>query len=168
MPLTISLQCPHCGHASNTTRLIPPGANIRCPRCKGVFQVTPSDGELVETIPLAGEEERATTAIEMLSPDQGPMPVARSAQRERRDAMAPATPRAPAPVPQAPKKLPLSGEPLPFHRSRKLMAIDASIMVLGADSRSQSEWPILRHRLAAALPGGHHPSPAARQKPTGS
>ncbi|MGO9469882.1 MAG: hypothetical protein ACLQIB_45300 [Isosphaeraceae bacterium] len=86
----------------------------------------------METIPLAGEEERATTAIEMLSPDQGPMPVARSAQRERRDAMAPATPRAPAPVPQAPKKLPLSGEPLPFHRSRKLMAIVASIMVLGA------------------------------------
>jgi hypothetical protein len=49
--------CPHCGILIRTTKLITPGAKARCPGCKLTFCLTPTEGSLVETIPIVGVEQ---------------------------------------------------------------------------------------------------------------
>ncbi len=59
------LQCPHCGNAAKTTKVIPPNAKITCTRCRKQFRpsdnssVKDRDEEVVDSIPLE----------ELLAPD---------------------------------------------------------------------------------------------------
>jgi hypothetical protein len=55
------LQCPHCGHAARSTKVVPAGAKVTCPKCEKKFPYRPpGDGPVadgpkgaIEDIPLA-------------------------------------------------------------------------------------------------------------------
>jgi hypothetical protein len=78
MPTTTILQCPHCGNAAKTTKVIPPGAKITCTRCRKQFPFRPSGNgpvedrreEVVDSIPLE----------ELLAPDDLPSKAGRPGQ----------------------------------------------------------------------------------------
>jgi predicted Zn finger-like uncharacterized protein len=56
MAVTTKLECAHCGAALRTTKIMLPGAKVKCPKCKNLFQVHASDDAgLVETIPLGDD-----------------------------------------------------------------------------------------------------------------
>ena len=66
MPISTKVECTHCGSALKTTKAVLPGAKVKCPRCKGVFEVPASDGdELLETIPIEGDA--GTTELDPVS-----------------------------------------------------------------------------------------------------
>jgi hypothetical protein len=51
MPVSTSLQCPHCHYNAQTTKVILPGSKVRCPQCREVMHILPSSEVLVETLP---------------------------------------------------------------------------------------------------------------------
>src|SRR5438046_2173516 len=97
MPVSTTLVCPHCGVETKTTKIIPPGARVRCPRCRGVFHILPHEGSLLETIPVLGYPENERS-LELLAPENGATTGVTSSEAEGRSD-APPPPRAPAPQP---------------------------------------------------------------------
>jgi hypothetical protein len=138
MSLTVSLQCPHCGHSAQTKRVIPPGARIRCPQCRDVFHILPAAGGLIETIPVVGELERAT-ALDLLAPEAPAPSIPPAARWNTADTGVPMPARCPPAVPQTETKALVSGKPLPFHRFRTILAA-AGIALLVAAGYGFVKW----------------------------
>jgi hypothetical protein len=126
MPLSTSLQCPHCGIVATTKKVILPGTAVRCPNpeCKQTIHILPSKVGLVETIPVVGNLPSATIH-ELFTPDSPPRPAPRGSEVDIRcftDSNEPLPPRAELPVRTGKKKVLLDGKPPVFHRSRSFIA----------------------------------------------
>src|SRR5262249_46649693 len=122
MPLSISMQCPHCGNSARTTQIVLPGIKVRCLRCRRVFQIIPSGGVLVETIPVARDRGISPTA-ELVRPRNRTKPAAAGAEatnRSRSGTNEPLPPRPAAPAPAPPRQLLTRGKPLPLTRGKPL------------------------------------------------
>jgi hypothetical protein len=125
MPVSTSLQCPHCGYSTTTSKVILPNTNIRCPKCQSVFQLVPTPEGLVETIPVA-DEQRKDTLLEVTAAGGG------AAKRRSggglqpkylHEATLPPPPRTPAPIPTSSVNSESARKPPFFHGSRKLVAV---------------------------------------------
>ncbi len=66
------LQCPHCGNAARTAKVVPAGAKVTCKHCGKQFPYRPAEngpvadgpGEAIESIPLAellDDDDRGST-----------------------------------------------------------------------------------------------------------
>ena len=118
MPTTTKLECAHCGSALKTTKAVVPGANVRCPKCKELFQVPGSllDG-MEETIPIAGEME--SVDVELPSPE--PQPKKMKAAIQPQPASDALPPRMGVPLPAASTKIEYGGN-TQFGGSRTIVA----------------------------------------------
>jgi hypothetical protein len=126
MPLSTSLQCPHCGIVATTQKVILPRTAVRCPnpKCKQTIHILPSKVGLVETIPVVGDLPSAMIH-ELFTPDSPPKPAPRGSEVDIRcftDSNEPLPPRAEPPVRTGKKKVLLDGKPPVFHRSRSFIA----------------------------------------------
>ena len=131
MPISMKLECAHCGSALKTAKMMPPGAKVRCPRCKGVFHVSASDDAgLIETIPVEGETE----TIELDSPSTEAIAAAfgngaKGAKRGKEGPVVSGPQRAAGPSLAATKKLEVGGKS-PFTGTRTVVAgIGATVIV---------------------------------------
>src|SRR5580692_6953953 len=111
MPITTKLECAQCGSTLKTTKVVVPGAKVRCPLCKEVFHIHASDQDgMVETIPIAGELD--TMEVELPSSDRLPKTM-KAAIREPLASDAP-PPRMGVPSPTAQKRIEYGGDSVPF------------------------------------------------------
>ena len=118
MPTTTKLECTHCGSALKTAKAVMPGAKVRCPKCKELFQVPASDlDEMIEQIPIAGEVE--TVDVERPSPDPQPKKVKAAIQPPPASDALP--PRMGVPFPAASTKIEYGGN-TQFGGSRTIVA----------------------------------------------
>jgi len=125
MAVSTSLQCPHCGYSTKTTKLVLPNARIRCPKCKSVFQILASPDGLVESIPVADEPVRETL-LEVTAAGGGAMQPRASGGLQAKylpETALPPPPRTPAPTPTTVAKPALATTPPPFRSSRTVLAI---------------------------------------------
>ncbi len=135
MPISTKLECAHCGCTLKTAKVMVPGAKVRCPRCKGVFNIQASDDNgLVETIPIEGGEE----PMELDAASAELAAVAPVRKKATRGADAPAITgpgRAPGPVATAGKKIELSGQAPSFRGGRSMFAaigVSVAVVAVGA------------------------------------
>jgi hypothetical protein len=123
MPLTTSVQCPHCGNAASTTEMILPGAKLRCPRCKLIIHILPMSGGLVESFPIAGDLKAARFDA-LFAPIRASATLTSRTSDDCRVLTDPGerlAPKVKGPALASPK-LALDGKPLPFHGSRSVVA----------------------------------------------
>jgi hypothetical protein len=124
MPISTKLECAHYGTALKTSTAVPPGAKVRCPRCKGVIHVKSSDEDgLVETIPIEGEAE----TIELAEPPSVDLGAAiandgKGAKRGVNEPSVTGPARAQGPMPSAGKKVELTGSQPGFRSGRTVFA----------------------------------------------
>ncbi len=119
MPISTKLQCAHCGSTLKTSKIVLPGAKVRCPKCKGVFDIHASDDHgLIETIPIEGETE--TLEVAPLSSADLHTGIVKGAMGTRPGATAPV--RAQAPTLTATKSLDLVGTQPAFRSGRTVFA----------------------------------------------
>lgn len=119
MPITTKLECAHCGSTLKTTKVVVPGAKVRCPKCKEVFHIHASDQDgMVETIPIAGDMD--TMEVELPSSDQLPK-MMKAAIREPLASAAP-PPRMAPPSPTAHKRIEYGSNSVPFRGTRTIAA----------------------------------------------
>jgi hypothetical protein len=119
MSLSTFLQCPQCRYSGRITKVIPPRAVLRCPRCREIIRLSQSDVSNAEKIIVPGDlpPERL---LELFTLDDRPRPVARNDEIEIRcftDSNEPLHPRAEAAVPTGKKKLLIDGKAPSFHKS---------------------------------------------------
>jgi hypothetical protein len=129
MPISTSIQCPHCGYSAQSIKSISPGAAVRCTRCKFVFRFATSDGGSARSL-RAVEAERLE---ELFAADTDPKTASPSREIDIRvlgDSNNGPPPRSPGPIPVAIKKPILDGKPLPFHVPRTMVA--AILLVVSA------------------------------------
>ena len=114
------LECPHCHTKMRTRKLVGPGDQIRCPRCRQVFHLLPDEESLVETCPVVREGE-------MLMRERTPIPRTRAWEAEETP-----TPRQPegGRAPVAPKRE-QAGRPKLFEHTRATVATSLAITLLG-------------------------------------
>jgi hypothetical protein len=133
MSVKTSLECAHCGHIAQTSKYVPPGARVKCPKCGDVFHILPAAGGLVATIPVIGDLTPGALT-ELFASDTPPRQTPASEERENWAAVssdAPVIPRAAGPASGEPSKVSLEGKPLPFQKSRALIAgIVVALLVL--------------------------------------
>ena len=55
MGLKTALTCPHCNQNCTTNQAVRPGMPIRCPRCRSVFEIPPSENGAGKLPPAAGD-----------------------------------------------------------------------------------------------------------------
>jgi hypothetical protein len=128
MPVSTTLQCPHCQYSTTTSKVVLPDTNIRCPKCKSVFQLVATPQGMIETIPV-GDELRKNTLLEVTSASvssgqPGIQP------RYLQETVLPAPERPPEPKP-TPSIKPGKSKPPPFRSSRTFLTITgAAVAVL--------------------------------------
>ena len=123
MPISTSLQCPHCGFGAQTTKAILPGAKVRCTRCKSVFRITPNDGG--PTRPASEANGLAAKRLHVLF-DADNDANANAHRREVdirvvNDSREELPPRSAGKPLTVTKKPTLDGKPLPFHGPRNMV-----------------------------------------------
>jgi hypothetical protein len=133
MPLTTSLQCPHCGIAGKTTNVVLPGAKIRCPNCKKIIHIMASEDGLVETFPVADADAERMEALfgSDLPASEKSTAASDDDFRVLADSNERLPPRAEAPKAAGPKIV-LDHKPLVWHKSRTFFgAILLAIVAMG-------------------------------------
>jgi hypothetical protein len=127
MPVTTKLECAHCGTTLKTSKVVVPGAKVRCPKCNEVFHIHASGREgMVETIPVAGEME--TIDVVLPSSDQLPR-IMKAALREPLASDTP-PPRMAPPSPTVSKKIEYDGKAVPFRGPRTVVAAVCAVIGL--------------------------------------
>jgi hypothetical protein len=123
MPLSTSLECPHCGHSTKTSKLVLPIAKIRCPKCQKDFAILALPAGLVETIRVADEPKR-DPILELTEAGGG------GHNPHLEESALPPLPRAPMPAPTAPAKSALENSSPPFRGARTVLAAIGGFCVL--------------------------------------
>ncbi len=134
MAVTTKLDCAHCGSSLKTTKAVRPGITVRCPRCKGVFQILATDNDgLVETIPFRADAD--TFDLEMPAdnaPTAGIVAGGNGAQRRTAAVEAAGSPHARLPEPARSDPFELIGKLLPSRASRGIVAATGGVIGLVA------------------------------------
>jgi len=136
---TTTLECPKCGQVAQTTKVVSPGAKVRCCRCTAVFLYRPSEDDSVDDIPYiepAGpgllrafftSTDRSTpvdTSDEVRGRYRG---VTNHKLASQQDIVAHPL----APASERSKDRLIGGKPVPFTESRQYTAVVLIFLLLG-------------------------------------
>jgi hypothetical protein len=123
MGLKTALKCPHCNQNCTTNQPVRPGMPIRCPHCRSVFEIPPSENGAEKPPPAAGDPSDKLL-YELVEEDNRPTTKLLPREVDMRtstESIEKLPPRGAGPAP-TPKKPALERKPLPFGGPRTMMA----------------------------------------------